>query len=117
MLCLYLTLKRLVSGDVGAKSLMGPVGILAVSYQTVAKKMWIEYLFLIGLINAAIAVFNFLPLPPLDGGLVVFIIIEKIKGSPVSERTQGFFIRAGWILVLGLFLYITLNDIIRNFFS
>jgi len=113
----YLTLKRLVSGLVSPKELMGPVGILAVSYQTVVEKMWIEYLFLIGLINAAIAVFNFLPLPPLDGGLAVLLVVEKIKGSAVSERTQGFLIRAGLVLVLALFLYITLNDVIRNFFS
>ena len=113
----YLTLKRLVSGLVSPKELMGPVGILAVSYQAVVEKMWIEYLFLIGLINAAIAVFNFLPLPPLDGGLAVLLVVEKIKGSAVSERTQGFLIRAGLVLVLALFLYITLNDVIRNFFS
>jgi len=113
----YLTIKRLIVGAVSPKSLMGPVGILAASYQTVAEKMWIEYLFLIGLINAAIAVFNFLPLPPLDGGLVLFLAIEKIKGSAVSERIQGLVIRAGWVFVLALFLYITLNDVIRNFFT
>ena len=113
----YLTIRRLIVGAVSPKSLMGPVGILSVSYQTVARKMWIEYLFLIGLINAAIAVFNFMPLPPLDGGLALFLVIEKIKGSPVSERTQGYVVRAGLVLVLALFLYITLNDVIRSFFS
>jgi len=113
----YLTIRRLVVGAVSAKSLMGPVGILAASYHTVADKMWVEYLFLIGLINAAIAVFNFLPLPPLDGGLAAFLIVEKIKGSAVSERVQGFIVRIGLALVLVLFVYITLNDVIRNFFS
>ncbi len=113
----YLTIKRLVVGAVSPKGLMGPVGILAASYRTVAEKMWIEYLFLIGLINAAIAVFNFLPLPPLDGGLAVFLLIEKLKGSAVSERIQGIIVRVGLVLVLVLFLYITLNDVIRNFFS
>ncbi len=113
----YLTIKRLITGIVSPKELMGPVGILAASYRTVAERMWIEYLFLIGLINAAIAVFNFLPLPPLDGGLAVFLLIEKIKGSPVSERVHALVIRAGLLLVLALFVYITLNDVIRNFFS
>lgn len=113
----YLTLRRLIVGAVSPKSLMGPVGILAASYHTVADKMWIEYLFLIGLINAAIAVFNFLPLPPLDGGLAAFLVVEKIKGSAVSERVQGFIVRLGLAFVLVLFVYITLNDVIRNFFS
>jgi len=113
----YLTIRRLIAGAVSPKSLMGPVGILAASYHTVADKMWIEYLFLIGLINAAIAVFNFLPLPPLDGGLAAFLAVEKIKGSAVSERTQGFIVRIGFALVLMLVAYVTLNDVIRNFFS
>lgn len=113
----YLTLRRLIVGAVSPKSLMGPVGILAASYHTVAGKMWIEYLFLIGLINAAIAVFNFLPLPPLDGGLAAFLVVEKIKGSAVSERVQGVIVRIGLAFVLVLFVYITLNDVIRNFFS
>lgn len=113
----YLTLRRLIVGAVSPKNLMGPVGILATSYRTVADKMWVEYLFLIGLINAAIAVFNFLPLPPLDGGLALFLLVEKIKGSAVSERTQGFIVRVGLAFVLVLFVYITLNDVIRSFFS
>ncbi|MHC4742062.1 MAG: site-2 protease family protein, partial [Planctomycetota bacterium] len=113
----YLTLRRLIVGAVSPKSLMGPVGILAASYRTVADQMWIEYLFLIGLINAAIAVFNFLPLPPLDGGLATFLVVEKLKGSAVSDRTQGIIVRIGLAFVLVLFVYITLNDVIRNFFT
>jgi RIP metalloprotease RseP len=113
----YLTIRRLIGGIVSPKELMGPVGILSVSYDVVAEKMWIEYLFLIGLINAAIAVFNFLPLPPLDGGLFVFLMVEKVKGSAISERAQGLVIRAGWVLVLAIILYITFNDVVRNFFS
>jgi regulator of sigma E protease len=61
-------------------------------------------------------VFNFLPLPPLDGGLVVILLVEKIKGSALSERTQGIVAYAGWVLIGGFFLYVTFNDIVRSFF-
>jgi regulator of sigma E protease len=62
-------------------------------------------------------VFNFLPLPPLDGGLVVLLLVEKIKGSAISERVQGIIAYAGWALIGTLILYVTFNDIVRSFFS
>jgi regulator of sigma E protease len=113
----YLTLRRLVSRDVSPKSLMGPVGILAASYTAVAKRPFIYYVYFLGLISACIAVVNFLPLPPLDGGLVVLLLIEKVKGSALSEKTQGIIAYAGWVLIGGFFLYVTFNDVVRTFFS
>jgi regulator of sigma E protease len=68
------------------------------------------------LISAFIAVFNLLPLLPFDGGHLVFLLIEKIKGSPVSGRIQAFAVYAGLVLVGAFFLYVTFNDIIRSFF-
>jgi len=62
-------------------------------------------------------VINFLPLPPFDGGLVVLLVIEKIKGSALSERTQGIIAYAGWVLVGMLLIYVTRNDIVRFFFG
>lgn len=70
--------------------------------------------FYIGLISAVIAVFNFLPLPPLDGGLVVLLLIEKIRGTPLSERVLTIIAYTGWFLILALLLYVTYNDIVRN---
>jgi len=61
-------------------------------------------------------VFNLLPLPPLDGGLIVLLLVEKIKGSALSERTQGAIAYAGWVLIGTLLIYVTFNDIVRNFF-
>ena len=58
-------------------------------------------------------ILNILPIPVLDGGWLVFLIIEKIKGSPVSERTMAYFQWAGLIFVLGLMVYVTWNDVIR----
>ena len=113
----YVTLKRLIGGLVSPKDLMGPVGIITLSYRIVADRPLVYYVYFLGLINAAIAVFNFLPLPPLDGGLVVLLLVEKIKGSALSERMQARIAYAGWVLIGTLILYVTFNDVVRNFFS
>jgi regulator of sigma E protease len=113
----YLTLRRLVSRDVSPKNLLGPVGILAASYTAVSERPFVYYVYFLGLISACIAVVNFLPLPPLDGGLVVLLLIEKVKGSALSEKTQEIIAYAGWIFIGGFFLYVTFNDVVRTFFS
>jgi regulator of sigma E protease len=113
----YVTLRRLIGGLVSPKNLMGPVGIISLSYRIVAEQPLINYVYFLGLISAVIAVFNFLPLPPLDGGLVVLLLVEKIKGSALSERVQGIIAYVGWALILTLILYVTFNDIVRSFFS
>ena len=113
----YVTLKRLIGGLVSPKNLMGPVGIITLSYRIVAEQPLVYYVYFLGLISAVIAVFNFLPLPPLDGGLIVILLVEKVKGSALSERAQGAIAYAGWALIGTLILYVTFNDIVRSFFS
>ena len=113
----YVTLKRLVGGLVSPKNLMGPVGIITFSYHIVAEQPKVYYVYFLGLISAVIAVFNFLPLPPLDGGLVVLLLAEKIKGSALSERIQTIVAYAGWTIIGTLILYVTFNDIVRSFVS
>ncbi len=113
----YVTLKRLVGGLVSPKELMGPVGIITFSYRIVAEQPLVYYVYFLGLISAVIAVFNFLPLPPLDGGLVVLLLVEKVKGSALSERVQTIVAYAGWTLIGTLILYVTFNDIVRSFFG
>ncbi|MGA1979754.1 MAG: site-2 protease family protein [Sedimentisphaerales bacterium] len=113
----YITIKGLAGGRVSPKSLMGPVGIVSLSYKIVAERPLIDYVYFLGLISAFLAVFNILPLLPFDGGFIVFLLIEKIKGSPVSVRIQEKIASVGWVLVLALVLYVTFNDIVRSFFS
>ncbi len=110
----YVTLRRLVTGMVSPSNLMGPVGIMRISYRIVADQPPIYYVYFLGLINAVIAVFNFLPVPPLDGGLVLLLIIEKIKGSAISERTQTIIAYTTWTLILFLVVYVTFNDLTRQ---
>jgi regulator of sigma E protease len=111
----YVTLQRAVTGLVSPKNFMGPIGIIAVSYKIVTERPLIDYVHLLGLISAFIAVFNFLPLLPFDGGHIVFLAAEKLKGAPVSERIQGAVSCVGLGLVAALFLYVTFNDVVRSF--
>ncbi len=113
----YITLKGLVTGLFSPKSLMGPVGIISLSYTIVAERPLIDYVYFLGLISAMLAVFNVLPLLPFDGGHIVFLFVEKIKGSPINERVQEKIASVGWVLVVALILYVTFNDIVRSFFS
>ncbi|MBN1788499.1 MAG: site-2 protease family protein [Sedimentisphaerales bacterium] len=113
----YMTLKGLIVGSVSHKSLMGPVGMIAASSKIISEKDIIQYLHFMGIIGACLAVMNFLPLPILDGGLIVLLIIEKVKGSPVHIKIQEGLTYAGLAVIGVLFVLITYNDIIRVFFS
>jgi len=113
----YITLKGLILGTISPKSLMGPVGMIAASSRIIAEREFIMYFYFMGLISACLAVMNFLPLPILDGGLVVMLIIEKIKGSPVHMKVQEGLTYVGLAIIGALFVIITYNDIIRVFFN
>ena len=65
------------------------------------------------MISANLAVLNFLPLPIVDGGLMIFLIIEKIKGSPISLRIQVATQVIGLVLIGSVFLFVTLQDLTR----
>jgi regulator of sigma E protease len=109
----YITLGQLIGGLLSPKLLMGPVGIVVSSYQIVAHQPLVYYAYFLGLISASIAVLNFLPIPPFDGGLIVLMLVEKVRGAALSEKAQGIVAYAGWVLVLMLLLYVTYNDIVR----
>ncbi|HPC96092.1 MAG TPA: site-2 protease family protein [Sedimentisphaerales bacterium] len=116
----YVTLKQLIAGLLSPKLLMGPVGIMVSSYQIVAREPLVYYAYFLGLIGASIAVLNLMPMPPFDGGLIVLMLVEKIKGSPLSEKAQGVLAYAGWVIVGTLLIYVTFNDVlrtVRGFFS
>ena len=113
----YVTVRRLIEGLVSTKELSGPVGIIAISYRIASEQPLIYYVYFLGLISALIAVFNSLPILPFDGGHIVLLLIEKIKGSPLSERVQGVVAYAGLAFIIAFFLYLTFNDIVNNFFA
>jgi len=108
----YMTLLRLTQGTVPADKLSGPVGIVHQG-TIIARGGWQYLLFFLGLISINLAVLNFLPIPITDGGQAVFLMIEKIKGSPVSVRVQTAATILGLALLGCVFLFVTYNDILR----
>jgi len=113
----YVSIRRLIGGLVSRRELSGPVGIIAMTYRIATEQPLIYYVYFLGIISVLLAVFNFLPLLPFDGGHIVLLLVEKIKGSALSERTQGIIAYAGVVFIIVLFLYLTLNDIVNIFFS
>lgn len=109
----YVVMKRMiVSRSVGVETLSGPVGIVKLGGQ-LAQAGVVQLLFFLAVISANLAVINFLPLPIVDGGHMVFLLIEKIKGSPVNLRIQMVTQAVGLALIGAAFLYVTLQDLTR----
>ncbi|MCC6579366.1 MAG: site-2 protease family protein [Phycisphaeraceae bacterium] len=108
----YITIARLIQGSVRVEHLRGPVGIVDEG-RHIAKQGWPYLMFFLGLISANLVVLNFLPIPIVDGGLMVMLIIEKLKGSPLSARIQTAATLAGLVLIGGIFLVTFYYDMLR----
>jgi len=108
----YLTMARLFQGSVSAKHLSGPVGITHAG-MTMVDRGYAYLFWFMGLISVNLAVINFLPLPIVDGGLFVMLIIEKLRGKPLPLQVQSAITMAGLVLLGAVFLYVTFNDIVR----
>lgn len=111
---LYVTLKRLFTGDVAASNLGGIITISRVSYDQ-AQSGWARFFYFLALLSINLAFINVLPIPVLDGGHLLFLLIEKIKGSPVSARVLNYSQLLGLVFVVALMVYVTFNDIRRLF--
>jgi regulator of sigma E protease len=108
----WLTLTKLVTGDVAAKNLGGIVTISVISYHF-AESGFTELLFFLGLLSINLGFINILPVPVLDGGQVMFLVFEKIKGSRLSERFMNSMQLAGLAAIVLLVVYVTYQDIVR----
>lgn len=106
--------KSLFTGGLSVSNLSGPVGIYSIVGET-AKSGIANVIQLIVLLCVNVGFINLLPFPAFDGGRMLFLIIEKIKGSPVSPKTENIIHSIGFILIMLLLLYVTFNDIIRLF--
>ncbi|MBQ4650021.1 MAG: RIP metalloprotease RseP [Firmicutes bacterium] len=111
---LFESLRMLATGEAGVDDLSGPVGMVNMVSQTSQYGFW-YYGFLTAFICINLAVVNMLPLPALDGGRILFVLYSAITGKAVSERVEGTIHFAGMMLLFGLMIYVSFNDIVRLF--
>lgn len=109
---ILLTIKALLRRDVHAKNLSGPLGIVNVTKRVLTLGLG-KFLYLLAVISLNLGLFNLMPFPILDGGHLMFLAIEKIKGSPVNEKVQYYIHLGAFALLIGLALYVTYFDIVR----
>ncbi len=105
-------LKQLFTGKVKIDQMMGPVGIS----EAVAKTSGIqEFISMMALISLSLGITNLLPIPALDGGKILILIIEAIRRKPLKEKTEINIQLLGFSILIALSLYVTYNDILRIF--
>ncbi|MEJ6473469.1 sigma E protease regulator RseP [Pseudoalteromonas piscicida] len=103
---------NLLTGQVSVKNLSGPVGIAVSAGNSVSYGL-VAFLGFLALISVNLGVFNLLPLPVLDGGHLMYYLIELIRRKPVSEKTQEFGFKIGAALLLALTFFALFNDVSR----
>jgi len=114
VLNIYLTLKSLVTGRLSHKELHGPLGIAQAAYES-ARMGFVPFLLFLGFLSLNLAVLNFLPIPVLDGGHMVFLLYEGLTGKRPSEKIMVGSLYVGLAFLLGLMALVLYLDIGRLF--
>jgi regulator of sigma E protease len=108
------TLGDLFTGNASPRNLGGPLAIGRISGE--AARLGLEpFLRWMALLSVNLAVFNLLPIPVLDGGQLLFILVEAVRGRPLSVENRMRLAQLGLILVVGLMVWVIANDILRGF--
>lgn len=108
---MFRSLGQLFTGS-GYENLSGPIGILDVTAQQV-QLGWLPYLNLIALVSLNVGIFNLLPIPALDGGRVLLVVLEKLLGRKINPKIVENILMASFVLLFGLMIYASFNDIMR----
>jgi regulator of sigma E protease len=109
-------MRRMLTGEASVKNLSGPVTIARAANAS-AKRGADWFLYFLALLSLSLAIINLLPIPILDGGHLLYYLIELVKGSPVSERTQMIGQYIGLVLLFTLMGLAFYNDIHRTLLS
>ena len=111
---IWQSLIDLVTGRYGLEQMSGPVGVTAVVSEA-AKSSFTDYLYLVVVITINLGIFNLLPLPALDGGRLIFQIVELIRRRPVKPEFEGYVHFVGIVLLMLLMVVITFKDVMNLF--
>ncbi len=118
----YYSIGMMVAGNVSPGDIAGPVGIVSVmsdSYKESAKfgikTVFYMVSYYMVLLSANLGVMNLLPIPALDGGRLIFILVEMVRGKPIDAKKEGIIHFIGYVLLMALMVLILFNDIFRLF--
>lgn len=104
----------LITGKLSISNLSGPIGIFNVVQSSVAEG-FINFVYLVGYISLNLGFMNLLPIPALDGGRLLFLIIEKIIGRPLNPKVENIIHTIGFSLLMILIIVVSYNDILKLF--
>ncbi len=107
---IFESLKMLFTGNVGMNDMMGPVGLSAVVSST---KGITDFVYILSVISLSLGVTNLLPIPALDGGKILILLIEAIRRKPMKEELEMKIQMLGFAFIITLSLIVTYNDIVR----
>lgn len=110
----YLLIKTLLLKGTMIGEIAGPVGIFGLTSQMV-QLGWIYVLQFAAILSINLAIINFIPIPALDGGRLLFLLIEKIKGKPIKPKTENLANAIGFAIIILLMIVITFRDVIKLF--
>lgn len=110
---IYKGLQRVITGQISTKTFGGPIEIVSTTF-TLATDDLYKFILFMGILSINLAVVNFLPIPLLDGGHMVFLIYEKIRGKPASENVRAVAAYIGLAMLLALMVYVFVLDIQRR---
>lgn len=110
-----MTIRSLLTRRVSAKHIGGPIMLVQVTYN-MFDQGWGYYLYILAIISVNLAILNILPIPILDGGQILLLCAEKLRGRPLPERFVGWYQMVGLVLILGLLILAFRNDIMRTWF-
>ena len=112
----FITLKKLITFDLSIKTLGGPVMIAQMSGQAAAAGLS-AFLSLLAMISISLGILNLLPIPILDGGLLLFLAIEAVRKKPLSQKVMEVSQNIGAAVLISLIVVVSYNDVMRMFFS
>ena len=107
---MFHNIKQLLVGELGIDKLAGPIGISNIIAES---NSWYDFLYLLAFISVSLGITNFLPIPALDGGKMILLVVEGIRGKPLSEKVEEKIQSFGFLLLIGLAIFVSINDLIR----